>query len=424
MRTILYKTCLCLFLKIEKCKHINTMIQKEYNDPEKFITENPDGMLLSTKTKDLIRECARLIPEEYGKLYIIDFKEVHNDDLKMPLWELDKEKIYFPCVIEKVAKIESPIYDDTIYETLEKFYSYDGYNSAENFWNGLLKVKEYFTEKYSWWFKQREQCPFVRIWESYHKEELVEKFHIQKTDKVTPYFTNDLAEAEHSINFLNPYWSELVTLYRVWKCGWKSDIVGFQHYRRRFATIPDKVNEGEAYIMKFNYFTRDQDPVDPTRWWLNIHETADEQEAIAHGQMTVYDQFKMRHGEKYIDKAIEVMQRDFAGCNRQCIDYLKSSNVLVPWCSFIMSWDDFCSLAHWLFGVLGKLMEDMQLSLSLEAYKCRFKEEYGDDKYQWRMYSFLGERLISAYLYTNFKCIPLNGDVKESYIFKDNYYNE
>lgn len=134
------------------------MITKEYNDPYKFITQNADGILMSKKTKDLISECADLIPEEYGKFYIVDFIETHNDDLKIPIWELDKEKTYFPCVIEKVTKIDSPIYDDITYETLEKFYSYDAYNQAENFWKGLLMMREYLKAKYG-----RFKVPQVKV---------------------------------------------------------------------------------------------------------------------------------------------------------------------------------------------------------------------------------------------------------------------
>ena len=55
-----------------------------------------------------------------------------------------------------------------------------------------------------------------------------------------------------NFNYLNEFYSELVTLYWVWKNGVKSNRVGFCHYRRMFREVLD-VGEGTCQALAINH---------------------------------------------------------------------------------------------------------------------------------------------------------------------------
>lgn len=250
----------------------------------------------------------------------------------------------------------------------------------------------------------------------------MQEYNIQKTDEIEPFFSNDGDLKEKNMNFLNPFWSELVTMWYVWKNEKKSKLVGFQHYRRRFASIPHEIKDGDAYMMKFCRFQLYR--CDNGQQYVDIIEEGniyDCNQAKNETSLTVKGQFIWRHGDKYIEMAEHVLEEDPA--NKKYIDCL-NRGVMVPWCCFILKWRDFINLAEWLFGVIDKMMKKMGLEYTYESYHDYFVKDYGEDKDAWRMFSYLGERLISAYLLANFNCIALNKDDKNRYIFSNHYYND
>lgn len=79
----------------------------------------------------------------------------------------------------------------------------------------------------------------LTIWQTYHDESLVEKYHLREDGIVRLFNSNNLQMEGENINHLNPFYSEVVTLYWVWKNQMKSNKVGFCHYRRTFSKIID-----------------------------------------------------------------------------------------------------------------------------------------------------------------------------------------
>lgn len=66
-------------------------------------------------------------------------------------------------------------------------------------------------------------------------------------------FNNSLTYNGICINELNYFYGELCTMYYVWKNNLKSDIVGFDQYRRQFSYIDfNKINNNKIQV--YNYF--------------------------------------------------------------------------------------------------------------------------------------------------------------------------
>lgn len=74
----------------------------------------------------------------------------------------------------------------------------------------------------------------LKIWCTYHDDKQIEEHKLQNTDIIRLYNVNDNNIEGQHINYLNKFYSEIVTLYYVWENQIQSDLVGFCHYRRHF----------------------------------------------------------------------------------------------------------------------------------------------------------------------------------------------
>ena len=77
----------------------------------------------------------------------------------------------------------------------------------------------------------------ITIWCTYHDKEQLNEYNLYNTNIIKLFYTNDFELKEDNINYLNPYLSELVTYYYIWKNQIKSDYIGLCHYRRFFKGI-------------------------------------------------------------------------------------------------------------------------------------------------------------------------------------------
>ena len=79
----------------------------------------------------------------------------------------------------------------------------------------------------------------LTIWCTYHKDEQIEQYGLQENDIIRLFKGDDAGIEGENINYPNPFYSEIVTLYYVWKNGVRSRKAGFCHYRRYFGRIAD-----------------------------------------------------------------------------------------------------------------------------------------------------------------------------------------
>lgn len=215
-----------------------------------------------------------------------------------------------------------------------------------------------------------------KIWVSYHKDEFVSQYGLREDEHHKLFATHKTPEGEN-INHLNPVYSEMVTMWYVWKNQLKSEYVGFEHYRRHLNVIR-MPKEGECQIYRI----------------------------IPFGGMTVRQQYAKCHNAKDFDKVLAILDEKYGEGNAYSY-FLRNSTMLIANCTFLMKWEDFCSLCEFMFPILEEFTTACGIEGlgTLDEWHNKAVADFGDNKtiYQRRVVSFLAERLISAWIYTNMK---------------------
>ena len=210
-----------------------------------------------------------------------------------------------------------------------------------------------------------------KIWISYHKDEQVQKYGLHDDDTHKLFATHHDVEGKN-INDLNSVYSEMVTMYYVWKNEQKSDYVGFNHYRRKFG-VSRLPNNGECQILQANHF----------------------------GNATIYQQYARYHNVKDLDTMLELLDNRY-GVGNAYRKHICESHVMLTKCCFLMKWTDFTKLCKFLFP----LLDDFAAScgcLTADDWRKKAEKDFDSEHatYQMRVVSFLAERLISAWITTN-----------------------
>lgn len=210
------------------------------------------------------------------------------------------------------------------------------------------------------------------IWQTYHDDAQIEQFHLHETDTIRLFKGNDLSVEGENINHLNKFYSELVTLYWVWKNNVRSKMVGFCHYRRGFGRTLD-LEDNSCQVL-----------------------------AISH--LNVMQHYKSAHNYQDFYDAVDILNKQY-GKNNKYSQYMLKSNVFIPFCCFIMHWEDFTRLCSFLFSVLFAFDDMHHLDMCPQNYMEKAYKDFRYDNvdYQCRAMSFLGERLISCWLFCEMK---------------------
>lgn len=211
-----------------------------------------------------------------------------------------------------------------------------------------------------------------KIWITYHKDEQIQQFGL-KDDESHQLFAAHKDIDGKNINEMNPVFSEMVTMWYVWKnVSAKSGYVGFNHYRRRFA-VRRLPNKGECQV-------------------LNIKELGDQ---------TVYQQYAQYHNAKDMDVLLGILDEK-CGKDNVYSKYIRESRTLISKCCFLMKWGDFTKLCKFLFPILEDFAAKCGCQ-TLDDWRKKAEKDFGGNKtdYQMRAVSFLAERLIAAWIANN-----------------------
>ena len=217
-----------------------------------------------------------------------------------------------------------------------------------------------------------------KIWISYHKDEQIEQYGL-KEDATHILFPTHKEAEKRNINNLNPAYSEMVTMWYVWKNNLRSDYVGFEHYRRHFSAVrtPQK---GECQVYKVMDFLFE----------------------------SVYDQYARCHRKEDMDVMLSCVDRRYGEGNPYTRN-IRECHSLISNCCFIMQWGDFTKMCSFLFPLLDDFASEFGISnTNVEEWRKKALRDFGDSSkiaYQTRILSFLAERLISAWIMTNL--VPL-----------------
>ena len=192
------------------------------------------------------------------------------------------------------------------------------------------------------------------------------------------------------------FYSELTTMYWVWKNYEIKDYIGLCQYRRYFGFFDDVPNMDEI----FECF----DVILPIPYTFNC---------------TVKQQYELFHNIKDINMIIQIISEDYPEYNEDCESVL-SNNIFYTSNMFIMKKNDFIKCCEFIFGVINSYLERNNL-LSLKDIEIKVSNEWhGYGKpfypnntlwYQSRIGGFLAERLLNIFIRHNFKNIkhyPIN----------------
>lgn len=204
----------------------------------------------------------------------------------------------------------------------------------------------------------------TKIYVTYHQDSQVKEYHLDTlTTPFTLFNVNDTPTLTN-INPLNFTFSEMVTMYYVWKNKLYSPIIGFNHYRRLFhkVTTPDQHSCQIYKTFSFN----------------------------------IYNQYIGSHNKQDIDIALSILDTQY-GKDNPYSNHIRYSDTMIGNCCFIMTWENFNKLCDFLFPILFEF--DRQIGCSLD--KNNYLNRYNNDAYQARVVSFIAERLISAWITTH-----------------------
>lgn len=210
-----------------------------------------------------------------------------------------------------------------------------------------------------------------RIWITYHKDGQVAQYGLYDDDTRKLFATHHDIEGKN-INGLNPVYSEMVTMYYVWKNNQKSTYVGFEHYRRHFdvSRLPEK---GECQVYAVRNF----------------------------GLQTVYEQYAQWHSAKDMDIMLSILDENY-GEGNDYSKYIRESHTLITNNCFLMKWTDFTKMCKFLFPLLEWFAEKCGCE-TVDDWREKAVKDFGLNRteYQMRSVSFLAERLIAAWIASN-----------------------
>ena len=209
----------------------------------------------------------------------------------------------------------------------------------------------------------------LTMWLTYHDDAQIEQYGLKEDDTIRLFKGNDLSVEGDSINHLNRFYSEMTTMYWVWKNRHESRYVGFCHYRRRFTHMME-LEQNECQVME-----------------------------VVNLPCTVWQHYKDAHNYNDYYDIVDILNEKY-GEGNQYAEYMLNSKTFIPFCSFIMRWGDFESLCEFFFPILFELDRRHGLSMDADRYWAKAEKDfrYDNKDYQARAMSFLAERLISCYI--------------------------
>lgn len=212
------------------------------------------------------------------------------------------------------------------------------------------------------------------VWLTYHDEKLIKEYSLKEDDTIKLIKGNNTDVEGENINHLNKFYSELTTLYWVWKNNKRSEYVGFCHYRRLFNHIAE-FEEGECQVLRIETYP-----------------------------ITVFNHYKSAHNYNDYYDIIDILN-ELYGMDNKYSKYLLNSNVFIPFCCFIMHYEDFVGLCNFLFPILFAYDKKHGLDMKPENYMAKAQRDFRHDNtdYQCRAIAFLAERLISCYILLHLK---------------------
>ena len=219
----------------------------------------------------------------------------------------------------------------------------------------------------------------LTIWITYHDDSQIAQYGLKEDDVFRLFKGNSDTVGGKNINHLNAFYSEMTTMFWVWQNQVRSEYVGFCHYRRKFTHFL-ALDRGECQIMH------------------------------AQQMPSVFRHYKDAHNYRDYDDIVDILD-DFYGKGNAYSSYMMHDGLFIPFCCFIMHWEDFDKLCNFLFPILFEFDKRHGLNMEAKNYRKKAEQDFPRDNadYQQRAISFLSERLISCYIINHLNAICVKG---------------
>jgi hypothetical protein len=222
----------------------------------------------------------------------------------------------------------------------------------------------------------------IKTYITYFDDNQIEEYGLKEDENTVLFKGNDTSYSGQSINHLNTFYCELCTMYYVWKNNLKSDYVVLKQYRRPFdwesvGKLPDK---GEVISFKPILF-----------------------------KVPVSYQYAICHGKKRAYSLLRILKDGGEEC-KEAYEYFTNGKTLYTNNSMVINWEDFCDMCDFVFGILDKIDNVYGLQYKPNKYFINAKEFTEDGRYDYQTHwvAYIGERLVSCYIYNRLSPLHVN----------------
>lgn len=180
----------------------------------------------------------------------------------------------------------------------------------------------------------------LTIWRCYHDEEQIRRYNMHEDGNVFLFNSKNDGYYGRNINHLNQFWCEGVCFVYPYMNNLKSDIVGFEHYRKIFNHTYDKLMLNDIKNGKIQYFY-EGDSIFCTLEYRIWHHC----ELWRMIDCGIYDDI-MEYLRKYYPKLLDLPPRN---------------NGMICFDICALTWDKYLEMAKFLYGYIKFINDKYQL---------------------------------------------------------------
>jgi hypothetical protein len=190
-------------------------------------------------------------------------------------------------------------------------------------------------------------------------------------------------DTDDNISQKNPYFSELTTIYWIWK-NIKADVVGLFHYRRflNLRTLDTKFHKITPSFASCYGITQENISNLLSEYDVILPFILDERK----DGKSVYDIYKQDHVQADMDLVLEIIKKKYPEMSKIADEVINYSTQIYA-CNIIIAKKLlFDKYATWLFDILFEVEKNIQ------------KDVLTRNDYQKRVYGFLSERMMRIFI--------------------------
>ena len=222
----------------------------------------------------------------------------------------------------------------------------------------------------------------IKTYITYFDKNQIEEYNLKENENTILFKGDDVSYTGESINYLNIFFCELCTMYYIWKNNLKSDYVVLKQYRRPFN-------------------------------WEEYGRLPEDGEVICYDSITlpvgtIMYQYSVCHGSRRAYDILHIL-KDVCGDKSDELHYFINGKIMYTNNSIVMKWDDFCKMCEFVFKVVGAIDKFYKLDYKYTNYKMNARKYTEDGRFDYQMHwmAYIGERLVSCYIATKMKPLPI-----------------